>query len=140
MIRVFTEFLLSKETKRSHQQGCTREYSKVAISRRSEKTVLKSWWSPWNISTEVFSLQHCKLMACNLKNKKGFIIKSYTFFWTFLGISFFSNFSKALLLKQLLVLTCLTQTMPVLPSYRNQSFDLLSKSIDWFLYKDNTGI
>ena len=30
--------------------------------------------------------------------------------------------------------------MPVLPSYRNQSIDLHSKSIDWFLYVDNTGI
>ena len=30
--------------------------------------------------------------------------------------------------------------MPVLPSYRNQSIDLLCKSIDWFLYEDNTGI
>ena len=29
--------------------------------------------------------------------------------------------------------------MPVLPSYRNQSIDLQSKSIDWFLYKGNTG-
>ena len=25
--------------------------------------------------------------------------------------------------------------MPVLPSYRNQSIDLHSKSIDWFLYE-----
>ena len=30
--------------------------------------------------------------------------------------------------------------MPVLPSYRNQSIDLHSKSIDWFLYEGNTGI
>ena len=29
--------------------------------------------------------------------------------------------------------------MPVLPSYRDQSIDLHSKSIDWFLYEDNTG-
>ena len=29
--------------------------------------------------------------------------------------------------------------MPVLPSYRNQSIDLLCKSIDWFLYDGNTG-
>ena len=28
--------------------------------------------------------------------------------------------------------------VPVLPSYRNQSIDLLSKSIDWFLYEGNT--
>ena len=28
--------------------------------------------------------------------------------------------------------------MPVLPSYRNQSTDLHSKSIDWFLYESNT--
>ena len=30
--------------------------------------------------------------------------------------------------------------MPVLPSYRNKSIDLNSKSIDWFLYEGNTGI
>ena len=30
--------------------------------------------------------------------------------------------------------------MPVLPSYRNQSLDLLCKSIDWFLYEGSTGI
>ena len=30
--------------------------------------------------------------------------------------------------------------MPVLPSYRNQSIDLHSKSMDWFLYKGNTSI
>ena len=30
--------------------------------------------------------------------------------------------------------------MPVLSSYRNQSIDLLSRSIDWFLYEGNTGI
>ena len=30
--------------------------------------------------------------------------------------------------------------MPVLSSYRNQLIDLLYKSIDWFLYKGNTGI
>ena len=30
--------------------------------------------------------------------------------------------------------------MLVLPSYRNQSIDLLYKSIDWFLYEGNTGI
>ena len=29
--------------------------------------------------------------------------------------------------------------MPVLPSYVNQSTDLLCKSIDWFLYEGNTG-
>ena len=28
--------------------------------------------------------------------------------------------------------------MPVLPSYRSQSIDLHSKSIDWFLYEGNT--
>ena len=27
--------------------------------------------------------------------------------------------------------------MPVLPSYRNQSIDLLCKSMDWFLYEGN---
>ena len=26
---------------------------------------------------------------------------------------------------------------PVLPSYKNQSIDLYSKSIDWFLYEGN---
>ena len=30
--------------------------------------------------------------------------------------------------------------MPVLPSYKNQSLDLLRKSIDWFLYEGNTDI
>ena len=30
--------------------------------------------------------------------------------------------------------------MPVLPSYRSQSIDFHSKSIDWLLYEDNTGI
>ena len=30
--------------------------------------------------------------------------------------------------------------MSVLPSYRNQSIDLHSKSIDWFLYEGNTGL
>ena len=30
--------------------------------------------------------------------------------------------------------------MPVFPPYRNQSIDLLCKSIDWFLYESNTGI
>ena len=30
--------------------------------------------------------------------------------------------------------------MPVLPSYKNQSIDLHSKSIDWFLNEGNTGI
>ena len=33
-----------------------------------------------------------------------------------------------------------THLMPVLPFYRNQSIDLHSKSIDWFLYGGNTGI
>ena len=33
----------------------------------------------------------------------------------------------------------LTHEVPVLPSYRNQSIDLYSKSIDWFLYEGNTG-
>ena len=28
----------------------------------------------------------------------------------------------------------------MLPSNRNQSIDLLRKSIDWFLYEGNTGI
>ena len=30
--------------------------------------------------------------------------------------------------------------MPVLPAYRNQSIDLHTKSIDWFLYEGSTGI
>ena len=30
--------------------------------------------------------------------------------------------------------------VPVLPSYRNQSTDLHSKSINWFLYEGNNGI
>ena len=30
--------------------------------------------------------------------------------------------------------------MPVLPTYRDQSVDLHSKSIDWFVYEGNTGI
>ena len=34
---------------------------------------------------------------------------------------------------------CLTHYVPLLPSYRNQSIDLLCKSIDWFLYEGNTG-
>ena len=29
--------------------------------------------------------------------------------------------------------------MPFLPSYRNQSIDLHSKSIDWFLFEGNIG-
>ena len=33
----------------------------------------------------------------------------------------------------------LTHWLPVLPSYRNQLIDLHSKSVDWFLYEDNTG-
>ena len=28
----------------------------------------------------------------------------------------------------------------MLPSHRNQSIDLLCRSIDWFLYEGNTGI
>ena len=33
----------------------------------------------------------------------------------------------------------LTHLVLVLPSYRNQSTDLLCKSVDWFLYESNTG-
>ena len=33
---------------------------------------------------------------------------------------------------------CLTHYVPVLPSYRNQSIDLPSKSIDQFPYEGNT--
>ena len=32
----------------------------------------------------------------------------------------------------------LTYQVPVLPPYRNQSIDLLCKSIDWFLHEGNT--
>ena len=32
-----------------------------------------------------------------------------------------------------------TRVVPVLSLYRNQSIDLLCKSIDWFLYEGNTG-
>ena len=32
----------------------------------------------------------------------------------------------------------LTHQVPVLSSYRNQSADLQSKSIDWFLYEGNS--
>ena len=34
----------------------------------------------------------------------------------------------------------LTHQMPVLPLYRNQSINLHSNSIEWFLYKGSTGI
>ena len=34
----------------------------------------------------------------------------------------------------------LTHQMPVLPWYGNQSIDLHSWSIDWFLYEGKTGI
>ena len=30
--------------------------------------------------------------------------------------------------------------MPAFPSYKNQSIDLLYKSIDWFLYEGNINI
>ena len=33
----------------------------------------------------------------------------------------------------------LMHSVPVLPSYKNQSIDLHSKSVDWFLYEGNTG-
>ena len=32
------------------------------------------------------------------------------------------------------------EKVPVLPSYRNQSIDLQSKSIDWFLYEAPNGL
>ena len=35
--------------------------------------------------------------------------------------------------------TVLTHYVPTLPSYRNQSIDLHNKSVEWFLYKGNTG-
>ena len=38
-----------------------------------------------------------------------------------------------------LFFTQLTHEVPVLPSYRNQSIDLHSKSVDCFLYEGNTG-
>ena len=34
----------------------------------------------------------------------------------------------------------LTHSVPVLPSYRDQSIALHSQSTDWFLHKSNTGI
>ena len=34
----------------------------------------------------------------------------------------------------------LTHQTPKLPSHRNQSIDLQSKSIDWFLYDGNFGV
>ena len=33
----------------------------------------------------------------------------------------------------------LAHEVPVVPSYRNQSIGLRSKSIDWFLYEGSTG-
>ena len=38
----------------------------------------------------------------------------------------------------LIILMSFTQPI-MLPSYRNQSIDLHSKSIDWLLYEGNTG-
>ena len=34
----------------------------------------------------------------------------------------------------------LTSSMPMFPTYRNQSFDLQCKSIGWFLYEGNIGM
>ena len=34
----------------------------------------------------------------------------------------------------------LIHEMPMLPAYRNQSIDLHSKSINWFLHEGNTDI
>ena len=43
--------------------------------------------------------------------------------------------------KQSFTYIILTHKLPVMPSYRrNESIDLHSKSIDWFLYEGNTGI
>ena len=39
-----------------------------------------------------------------------------------------------------LELITLTHETPKLPSYRNQSIDLLCKSICWFLYDGNFGV
>ena len=57
-----------------------------------------------------------------------------TDFWWLIGHDFYplfllSKFQLSFEISQLL----LTHEMPVLPSYRNQSIDLLCKSIDWFL-------
>ena len=41
--------------------------------------------------------------------------------------------------KQIILFWSLTQWVPVLRSYKNQSIDLLCKSIDWFLYEGSTG-
>ena len=38
------------------------------------------------------------------------------------------------------VLSRFSHYKPVLPSYGNQTADLLCKSIEWFLYEGNTGI
>ena len=38
-----------------------------------------------------------------------------------------------------LILSVLTHLVPVLLSYKDQSIDLHSKSIDWFLYDGNSG-
>ena len=38
------------------------------------------------------------------------------------------------------ILNELTHKSPKLPSYRKQSTDLQSKSIDWFLYDDKFGV
>ena len=61
----------------------------------------------------------------------------------FLRTSTFKNICKWLLLnesKDLSYKNRLTHYVPVLLSYRNQSIDLHSKSIDWFLHEGNTGI
>ena len=42
-------------------------------------------------------------------------------------------------IKLVLVSRLLTHQTPKLPLYRNQSIDLFSKSVDWFLYDDNFG-
>ena len=51
----------------------------------------------------------------------------------------FDKFHLSKSVSELSFLTFLTHQVPVLPSYRNQSTDLHSKSIDWFLYEGNSG-
>ena len=49
------------------------------------------------------------------------------------------TFEQILHIILLFLLLTLTHQVPVLPPYRNQSINLHSKSIDWFLHEGNTG-
>ena len=53
---------------------------------------------------------------------------------TFQSINLQESFYGAVKIK-----TTLTHSVSVLPSYRNQSIDLMCKSVDWFLYEGNAG-